>query len=135
MLTIKTTLPKSPDSEKGKEGYRATDRQVSVNWDCPDTLKGMVEKFGEQICVAHLRSALTINVQAVARKGMADGKSDKEIQDAVNKYKPGLKVRGKSPQEKLADQFAKMPADQKAALLAQLTGIAGGGKEKKAAHA
>jgi hypothetical protein len=39
----------------------------------------------------------------------------------VTNYKPGIRVRGKSPQEKIAETYAKMSKEEKAALIKRLS--------------
>jgi hypothetical protein len=54
--------------------------------------------------------------------GGEEPKTAKQIQQIVSEYKPGLRVRGKSPQEKIAETYAKMSKEEKAALIKRLSG-------------
>jgi hypothetical protein len=100
-----------------------TDRQVEVEWDCPTDLDGLVKKWGAEVVANNAISSMRVSVQGIMRTAMASDppKNDKEIQTIVAKYKPGLRVRGKTPQEKIAEQFAKMSEQDKRAIIQRLS--------------
>lgn len=100
-----------------------TDRTVEVDWDCPEDIDGLVKKWGPQVVANNAISSMRVSVQGIMRSAMAADppKSDKDIQTIVSKYKPGLRVRGKTPQEKIAEQFAKMSEQDKRAIIQRLS--------------
>ena len=100
-----------------------TERQVEVEWDCPTDLDELVKKWGRDVVANNAVSSMRVSVQGIMRTAMGSEppKTDKEIQTIVNKYKPGLRVRGKTPQEKIAEQFAKMSEADKRAIIQRLS--------------
>jgi hypothetical protein len=56
-------------------------------------------------------------LQGVIRNAIKAKKSGDEIQKIASEWKPGLRARGKSPQEKLMDQFQKLSPEERARLL------------------
>lgn len=99
-----------------------TKKSGTYKFNCPEDLQGLVKQFGDKVVANHAIAALKVAVQGIARGMLGAGKSNAEIQKAVGEYKPGLRVRGKSPQEKIAEQFGKMDPETKKALLRQLAG-------------
>lgn len=100
-----------------------TDRQVEVEWECPTDLDGLIKKWGAEVVANNAISSMRVSVQGIMRTAMSGEppKSDKEIQTIVSKYKPGLRVRGKTPQEKIAEQFAKMSEADKRSIIQRLS--------------
>lgn len=107
MATVKAT-------KKGEE------RVVQVEWDLPEDMKGLVDKFGEEVVANAASAQLTIGLQAFIRRHFE--KSDEEIQDLVNGYVPGVRgpVVKKTPLEKATAALSAMSAEDRAALLAKL---------------
>ncbi len=99
-----------------------SEKVVSVEYDMPESLQGLVEKFGEDAVASAATDSFTINIQALIRRNFE--KSQEEIQAAVSSWVPG--VRGpavkKSPLEKAKAALTAMSAEDRAALLAQLQG-------------
>jgi hypothetical protein len=100
-----------------------SDRVVEVEWDCPTLLADLVKKWGEEVVANNAISSMRVSVQGIMRTAMSGEtpKTDKDIQTIVSKYKPGLRVRGKTPQEKIAEQFAKMSEQDKRAIIQRLS--------------
>lgn len=107
MATVKAT-------KKGEE------RVVSVEWDLPESLQGLIDKFGEDVVANAAASQLTIGLQAFIRRHFE--KTDEEIQQLVNEYVPGVRgpVVKKSPLEKATAALASMSPEERAQLLAKL---------------
>lgn len=88
----------------------------------------MNKLWGQDVVHSLARSALIVAVQGFVRNGLKPAgkenkiklKSPKDIQTAVDNWKPGLKVRGRSPQEKLKEQFEKMSPEERKRLLKEL---------------
>ena len=118
------------------------DEVVTVNYDFPADLDGLTKAFGADVIFSKAMDSLIIDVQALVRRHLrgtvgADGKvkvapkNQAEIQAIVSAWKPGVGPNRATPVEKVGTLIAKMSDDEKAALLAQLTGKAP--KQAKAA--
>lgn len=104
---------------------------VAVNYDLPETLDKLVEKFGEAVVASNAIDSLVISVQALVRRHMRpilnkDGsvkqkaKTPQEIQAIVSAWRPGIGSVRRSPVEKIGDLVAQMTPEQKAELLKTL---------------
>lgn len=106
---------------------------VTVKYDFGETIDDAVEKFGEKVVLAHVHSSFTIALQGFIRgkmkKQIDEGKpvDVKALQADVDKWKPGMKVPGKSKAEKIKDDYNKMSAEERAALLRELQAAAKAG--------
>ena len=63
---------------------------VTVQFDVPSDLKGLVAAYGEDVIVNKAQAALVIDLQAVLRRNIA--KSADELQQLVNAWKPGIRT-------------------------------------------
>lgn len=104
-----------------------TETGVTVNYDFPDTLEGLVDKFGSEIVYGKAMDSLVIDVQALVRRHLKGSekvppKSAEAIQEIVSEWVPGVGAVRKSPVEKVGALIASMTPEQKAALLASLRG-------------
>lgn len=72
-------------SAKTKDG----DRVVSVTYDFGETLEQMVEKFGDKVVLSNAKANMIITAQSRIRTAIKAQKSDAEIQDIINQWKPG----------------------------------------------
>jgi len=104
-------------AKKGKDG-----EAIAVDFNFGDDLKAMSGLFGDDVVFANARANMIVGLQSVIRAGIEAGNSKAQIQKAANEWKPGVKKRGKPKSEKLRDEFEKLSAEEKAALLAKLTG-------------
>lgn len=97
-----------------------SEKSVTVNYDLPDTLAGLVEKFGEDAVLGAAQDAFTISIQSVIRRNF--DKSQEEIQAAVDGWVPGQRAAAvkKTPAEKAAAALKAMTPEARAELLAQL---------------
>jgi len=125
MIDIKVKAPaiEAREASNGSEAVPArAAREITVQYDMPADLDGLVKKFKKEVVANHAIAALKVAIQGVVRNALTaePRKTDKEIQAEVAAYIPGVRARGKSPQEKIADGFAKLTPEQKRALLKQL---------------
>lgn len=97
-----------------------SDKVVTVNYDLPEDLDGLVAKFGAEAVAGAATDAFVISIQSVIRRHF--DKSQEEIQDIVSAWMPGQRSAAvkKSPLEKAKDALSKMTAEERAALLAEL---------------
>jgi hypothetical protein len=94
---------------------------ITITYDFGASLDAMVKKFGEKIVFSNAKANMVVGVQGFARSQLKQDIAVKDLQGAVDKWAPGEKKRGKSPQEKLQEQFGKLSKEQKDALLAELS--------------
>lgn len=94
---------------------------VTVNYDFGDDLADAVESFGADVVFERYRSAARVDLQAYMRTLLSRNQSQEQIQEAVNGWKPGVRAQGKTTAEKARDYFGKLTAEEKAALLSELS--------------
>ncbi len=87
-----------------------------------DTTSQLNANFTEKVVVAHAKSSITVALQSFLRGLIKASKTAKEIQDAVNEWKPGMRTPGKSKLEKAEDYLGKLSAEERKALLKKLQG-------------
>lgn len=92
----------------------------TVNYDLPETLQGLVDKFGEENVLDNAIGAYVISLQALARRHIE--KTDEEIQKIVNDFDPTTRAAAvrKSPEERVKSAVSKLSAEERAKLLAEL---------------
>ena len=95
--------------------------EISVNYEFGEDTKAMTELFGDKIVFDNARANMVVSLQGFIRSRAKRGDKPAEIQKAVAEWKPGTRVRGKSKAEKFKEQFESLSADEKKAMLAQLT--------------
>ena len=107
-----------------KVSHPKSGKEMTVEWAAPANLNDAIKAYGEPVVFNQMLSALRVAVQGIVRNAMGgdEPKSPKEIQQLVTNYKPGIRVRGKTPQEKIAETYAKMSKEEKAALIKRLSG-------------
>ena len=93
---------------------------VSFTYDVPDTVQGYIEEFGEDITKSILDQQLIVKVQAGARGKVKQGKTDAEVQDWADTYKPGAAPVRKSLLEKADDLLPNMTKEQKLQMMKKL---------------
>lgn len=91
-----------------------------VNYDMPEDLQGLRDKFGDDAVFKNASAAIVISLQALARRHIE--KSDAEIQELVNAYDPNTRAAPvkASPEERAASAVAKLSPEARAELLAKL---------------
>lgn len=96
----------------------------SVEYDMPETLAGLVEKFGEGEVFDAVIASFTIAIQNVIRGELSeDSETSQEALDAaVNAWQPGVRRSSGpvDPMTKAKNAFGKMSPEDQAALLKQL---------------
>jgi len=99
-------------------------KEMTVEWTAPKDLDDAVRMYGKEVVFNQAVAALRVAIQGIVRNAMGgdEPKTAKQIQQLVTDYKPGIRVRGKSPQEKIAETYAKMSKEEKAALIKRLSG-------------
>lgn len=99
-------------------------KEMTVEWAAPKDLDDAVRMYGKEVVFNQAVAALRVAIQGIVRNAMGseEPKTQKQIQQLVTDYKPGIRVRGKSPQEKIAETYAKMSKEEKAALIRRLSG-------------
>ena len=97
-----------------------------VNYDMPETLQGLVDKFGEQSVADAATGQFIISIQALCRRHIE--KSDDEIQELVTAWDPTTRAAPtkQSPFERAAGALGKLSAEEKQDLLAKLKAQLGG---------
>ena len=114
------------ESKGGVKAQLTEDKSATVNYDMPDTVKGCLDKFGEAVVFSLIDSAVTLDVQALIRRHLLTGKTQKQIQEAVDTYKPGIATKGKSKVDKAGDLFDKMSPEERKAFLSMVKSKAAG---------
>jgi hypothetical protein len=91
-----------------------------VNYDMPEDLKGLTDKFGEDAVAGAAKGAFVISLQALARRHIE--KSDAEIQELVTNWNPNERSAAvkQTPLERAASAMSKLSPEEKKELLAQL---------------
>lgn len=107
-------------------------KSVTVNYDVPEDLEGLRSRFGDEVVAGRAHGAIVIDLQAFLRRKLEaplkEGESaptQEQIQAEVDNWKPGTRTSSgpkKSAAEKITDLFSNLSAEDKAALLASLTG-------------
>lgn len=105
---------------KDGRGEKAT-KSIAIDVNVPETLDELVAAYGAEVVAALASKRVVADLQAIMRAGLAEGKSDEDINGAVNSYKPSTTRRARtsvSPYDKLmADiQNGKLSPEQLAAL-------------------
>ncbi len=107
---------------KTTKGTRAG-QVFTVNYDIPETLDEAKERFGEEVVYSNFRQSMTISLQSVMRGAIqADNATPESVQEAADKWQPGVKRQGKSKAEKISDLFADLSDEERQELLSQLSG-------------
>jgi hypothetical protein len=102
-------------------------KQVTVQYNYGADLAEAVKLYGEGVVFAHYKAKAVIVLQDLMRRKMAEGKTEEEVTAFAKEWKPGLRVSTKkTPQEKVLAQFAGLPKEEQAKLLAALRKSLGG---------
>lgn len=118
-----TANAKLKDSE-GKLTGETEEREGSVEYDFGDNLDEAAERFGAEAVFNQYKQAAVISLQSRMRSALSQGKTDDELQEVADNWKPGARqVTRKSPSEKLADLFKGKTPEEIQTLL-QEAGIA-----------
>lgn len=93
---------------------------VTVNYDLPTDLAGLVAKYGDAVVYSNAKSALVIGLQALLRRNI--DKPQAEVQAAVDGYVPGVRASGprKSSFEKVQESLGSLSEEEKKELIKRL---------------
>ena len=93
-----------------------------LNADVPETLQGMVDKYGEDAVYHMAESSATIALQNIGRKFIGEENAHEKAQAAVNDWQPGTRTRGprKSALERATESLSGLSAEQLRELLAKV---------------
>ena len=92
-------------------------------YDFGDNLADAVDKFatpersGEELVFAKFVAAARIDLQSFMRGLIKQEKSEDEILAAVAEWRPGMKARGKTPEEKIATILKRFSKEEARAVL------------------
>jgi hypothetical protein len=96
---------------------------ATVTYDFGTDLESAVELFGADVVYTRFKAAVTIDIQALVRRNLGgeNPKTEEEIQQIVNEWRPGVSNRRrKSATEKAAEAFDSLSDADKQALLEKL---------------
>lgn len=103
---------------KVKSGSGETATSVSVQYDIPTSVAGLVDKYGEEQVVSIFTRGITLAVQALVRQKVAAGAAADSLQAAVDSWVPG--VRGpatkKTPFERAQSALSTLSMEELEAL-------------------
>jgi hypothetical protein len=124
---VKISAERKPNGDK-KGG------SIEVDYDIPDTLNDMVQRYGENVVYNHARGSVIVALQGYLRSQLGKDKpaSPADIQKEVRTWKPGVRKQGKSPAEKAREQLAKLTPEERAALLKEHRAMAQAHQAKQA---
>lgn len=90
---------------------------IEIDYDIPDTLEGMVEKFGEDAVVSAANANIVVGLQAFVRRHIDKGQD--EVQKLASEWLPGVRQASvkKTPLEKATQAFNAMSAEERAEIL------------------
>lgn len=93
---------------------------VTVNYELPEDLAGLIAKYGEAVVFSNAKSALVIGLQALLRRNI--DKPQEEVQAAVDAYVPGVRASGprQSTFEKLQNSVGSLSEEEKKELIKRL---------------
>ena len=113
---------------KGENGAPdvTEDRSVTVNYDMPTDLDGLVGKFGKDVVYQQAEAALVIALQSGLRRQITTGKSQDEAQKFADTWSPETRaaVQRKSAAEKVDDLIGGLSVEDRKALIAKLKAAA-----------
>ena len=93
---------------------------VTVNYEIPEDLAGLVEKFGEETVASNARGAVIISLQAFIRRHI--DKPQEELQELASAWRPDTRMPAvkKSAFERATSALGSLSAEEKAELLRKL---------------
>jgi len=101
---------------------------VTIEYDMPTTLDGLVEKFGADVVGSAAQGALIISLQAAMRRMIEKEKPQAEIQSTLAGWRPDVRsVVKQTAFEKVTSSLDKLSPDERKSLLAKLKADLAGG--------
>lgn len=117
-------------ASKGKDGKDVPaqpafpERTATAQFALPTDLAGLQKAYGDAVVYAAAKNAIVISVQATMRRAIEAGKSAADISKIVSEFKPDVRnVVKQSAFDKASGAIKSLSADERKALLAQLTAI------------
>ena len=105
----------APEPETGVEEIEATStklklvgRTAKITYDFGKTLDEAIAKFGEEVIHSNFKANATVTIQSGMRHLAEAGKTDVEIQQVYNTWKPRV-ARVKTATDPVAALIAKFP--------------------------
>lgn len=92
----------------------------SVQHDIPGTTQEFLDRFGEEVTYTRTRGSYVIDLQSFMRGHIKKGATQEELQAAVDDWKPGVRAKGATPQEKARAALEKLSAEDREAIIAEL---------------
>lgn len=115
--TITTRSPKAVEAGKKPEGWA-----ISLPDPFLGSLEELAEKYGQEVVAESARAQLRVKFQSAVRALAEAGKEDGEISATMANWKPGDRLGlGGDPQAVILKNFGNMTAEQRAALIEQLS--------------
>lgn len=103
------------------------EREATIQFDFGGTTENAVEKFGSDVVYSNFVRASVVTAQAAIRRMLEAGKSQEEIQSAMESWKPGVALeRTVDPVAAVLGKFGSMTPEEQKALIRQLQGRANG---------
>lgn len=104
---------------KVKTGSGEQAVSVSVQYDIPTTVAGLVDKYGEEQTHALASRAITLAVQALVRQKVSAGANPEALQAAVDSWVPGVRAEAtkKTPMERAQSALSGLGKEELEALL------------------
>ena len=96
---------------------RKDSKEVVVQYDIPETIQALTEKYGEENVVELAQSTIILKIQAAVRMRIHEDAS--VLQGIADAWEPGVRQAGvrKSPLERATASLSAMSAEDLAALL------------------
>ena len=125
MAKISAQVKKLVGEVKDKDGKVVTPGKlaapVTVDYDLPEDLDGLVKKFGAEVIAANAAGAIVISLQSFLRRHIEKGTKHEDIQKEVHAWKPDVRTTVKQNAfEKASSSLDKLSPEERKALLAKL---------------
>lgn len=97
--------------------------EVKVEFELPETLEGLVEKFGSEVVTSNARGAIVIGLQSYLRRHI--DKPQDELQSLATAWVPGTRspTTPKSAFEKASGAISQLSAEERMELLRKLQAV------------
>lgn len=97
------------------------EKEATVNYNFGENLGEMVDLFGEDVVRNYAERQMTIQLQANIRRLLEAGQTPEQIQEAINRWKPGVITRlvtgGGDPLTAALSAFDGMSPDEQQAFI------------------
>lgn len=99
------------------------DREHIAEFDFGTDLKEAVEKYGEEVIFSSYKRSQVIAFQNAVRRMLDAGKTNEEIDQTMESWKPGVAMeRTSDPIAALMSKWSKLTDEQKAEIISKLKG-------------